>query len=71
MMMNADSEWSATAVSMLYPHHYRIQIHIPQELTNLDNSAHVPKLQQIAEEHIRTNKKIQELCKILGELAEE
>ncbi len=70
MMMSADSEWSETLISTLYPHSYRLQVPIPQELSNMDNSTHVPKLQQLAEDYLKRNSSsFKELCKELSTVA--
>ncbi|WP_044282909.1 patatin-like phospholipase family protein [Candidatus Amoebophilus asiaticus] len=63
MMMSADSEWSRTAMSTLYPHSYRLQIPIPQSQSRMDDSRNIDKLGKLAEEYIIHNKELfKNLC---------
>jgi patatin-like phospholipase/acyl hydrolase len=61
MMMTADSDWSKDLISIVYPNSHRIQVHITQALSSMDNAKNVEKLRLLAEEYIATDS-FKELC---------
>jgi patatin-like phospholipase/acyl hydrolase len=71
MMIGADSEWSETVISILYPHNYRLQVTIPHILSNMDNTKQLHQLEKIAESYIKANSSFKAMCELLTELASE
>ncbi len=71
MMIGAESEWAKSIINSLSPTNYNIQVTIPKEFSNIDNSKHVPILKKLAEDHIKNNDSFKQLCKNLSELAQE
>jgi patatin-like phospholipase/acyl hydrolase len=55
MMMTADSDWSKDLISIVYPNSHRIQVHIPRDLSSMDNAKNIEKLKLLAEEYIITD----------------
>ncbi|OJW72867.1 MAG: hypothetical protein BGO68_00495 [Candidatus Amoebophilus sp. 36-38] len=70
MMLGADSEWSETVISILYPHNYRLQVAIPHTLSNMDNSTNLDKLEKLAELYIQRNHAFKAMCSLLSDLAD-
>lgn len=62
MMMGADSEWSESAMSMLYQHSYRLQVSIPEAFSSMDDSRNLGKLESLAVDYINNSSSFKHLC---------
>lgn len=68
IMMSAESEWSESVATALFPNNHRLQVPIAPEISEMDNSSkeNMESLLKAAEVYLQAQHKVvEELCKVL------